>query len=173
MARRIVSAIAVEEWKLSEPPRRMTALPARRQSAPASAVTLGREFVNDADDAQRDAHSGDVEPVGPGPGREHGADGIGQRSHLLEPARHRLDTRAIEAEAVEHGGREIGGGGEIAGVGGEERGGIGAERGSGVAQRVGLARRLGAGEERGGGTRPGAQRAHVCGEVGHRSGREK
>ncbi len=34
--------IAVEEWKLSDPPRRITALPALRHSAPASAVTLGR-----------------------------------------------------------------------------------------------------------------------------------
>ena len=34
--------IAVLEWKLSEPPRRITALPDLRQSAPASAVTLGR-----------------------------------------------------------------------------------------------------------------------------------
>ena len=40
--RRRQAWIAREEWKLSEPPRRITALPAFRQSAPASAVTLGR-----------------------------------------------------------------------------------------------------------------------------------
>ena len=34
--------IAVEDRKLSDPPRRMTAFPALRQSAPASAVTFGR-----------------------------------------------------------------------------------------------------------------------------------
>ena len=34
--------IARAERKLSEPPRRITALPALRHSAPASAVTLGR-----------------------------------------------------------------------------------------------------------------------------------
>ena len=34
--------MAREEWKLSEPPRKITALPALRQSAPASAVTFGR-----------------------------------------------------------------------------------------------------------------------------------
>ena len=34
--------IRPDERKLSEPPRRMTALPAFRQSAPASAVTPGR-----------------------------------------------------------------------------------------------------------------------------------
>ena len=34
--------IAREEWTESEPPRRTTALPALRQSAPASAVTFGR-----------------------------------------------------------------------------------------------------------------------------------
>src|SRR5690606_29896642 len=37
------STMAREEWKLSEPPRRMTALPDLMQSAPASAVTLGRD----------------------------------------------------------------------------------------------------------------------------------
>ncbi len=34
--------IARLEWWLSEPPRRIAALPALRHSAPASAVTLGR-----------------------------------------------------------------------------------------------------------------------------------
>ena len=38
----IASAMASEVRKLSEPARRMAALPALRQSAPASAVTLGR-----------------------------------------------------------------------------------------------------------------------------------
>ena len=33
---------AAEEWKLSDPPRRITAFPAFTQSAPASTVTLGR-----------------------------------------------------------------------------------------------------------------------------------
>jgi hypothetical protein len=36
------SRIAPEEWKLSEPPRRIAALPDLRHNAPASAVTLGR-----------------------------------------------------------------------------------------------------------------------------------
>ena len=36
------SRMAPEEVKLSEPPRRMAALPDLRQSPPASAVTLGR-----------------------------------------------------------------------------------------------------------------------------------
>ena len=34
--------IAADEWKLSEPPRSIAALPLLRHSAPASAVTLGR-----------------------------------------------------------------------------------------------------------------------------------
>ncbi len=34
--------MAPEEWKLSDPPRRIAALPALRQSPPASAVTFGR-----------------------------------------------------------------------------------------------------------------------------------
>ena len=37
------SAIARFEWIASEPPRRMTALPALRQRPPASAVTFGRD----------------------------------------------------------------------------------------------------------------------------------
>ena len=37
------SMMAPEEWKLSEPPRRMTALPAFKHRPPASAVTLGRD----------------------------------------------------------------------------------------------------------------------------------
>ena len=53
--------------RLSEPPRRITALPALRQSAPASAVTLGRLSIDDADDAERRAHALDVQPVGPRP----------------------------------------------------------------------------------------------------------
>ena len=39
---RIASATAVFEWMASFPPRKMTALPAFKQSAAASAVTLGR-----------------------------------------------------------------------------------------------------------------------------------
>ena len=39
----------------SDPPRRMAALPDFRHSAAASAVTFGRAFVDDADDAQRHA----------------------------------------------------------------------------------------------------------------------
>ena len=41
-ARRSSSTMAREEWKLSEPPRSTTTLPDLMQSAPASAVTLGR-----------------------------------------------------------------------------------------------------------------------------------
>ena len=42
-AARSAAAMAREECQLSEPPRRITALPDMRQSAPASAVTLGRD----------------------------------------------------------------------------------------------------------------------------------
>ncbi len=38
----MASAIARLEWIASEPPRRMTALPALRHSAAASEVTFGR-----------------------------------------------------------------------------------------------------------------------------------
>ena len=159
------AAIAPEEWKLSEPPRRIAALPARRHSAARVGGDVGARLVDDADDAQRHAHARDVEPVGPGPARELGADGIGQIGHLLEPPRHRLDARRVEQQPVEHGGRERPlpprhrahwrRGSRL----------VGADRGRRAAQRRGLARRLGARQGRRRDARARAQRAHLAREV--------
>ncbi len=55
-----------ERW-LSEPPRRIAALPALRHSAAASAVTFGPALVDDADDAERHAHALDGHAVRPRP----------------------------------------------------------------------------------------------------------
>ena len=68
--------IARDEKKLSEPPRRIAALPALRHSAPASAVTFGPRLVDHADHAERHPHARDVEAVRPPPARELRADRI-------------------------------------------------------------------------------------------------
>ncbi len=51
--------MAREEWKLSEPPRRIAALPARRHKPAGVGGHVGARFVDDADDAQRHAHARD------------------------------------------------------------------------------------------------------------------
>ena len=61
-----------------EPPRRITALPDLRQSAPASAVTLGRLSKITPMTPERRADALDVEAVGPVPFGDDGADRIGQ-----------------------------------------------------------------------------------------------
>ena len=84
------------ERKLSEPPRRIAALPAFRHSAPASAVTFGPALVDDADDAERHAHALDGHAVRPRPAFGHGADRVLERGApprcrppWPRPARHR------------------------------------------------------------------------------------
>ncbi len=93
--------IARADWKLSEPPRRIAALPALRQSAPASAVTFGRELVDDPDHAQGHPHAGDVEAVRALPARHLEADRIGERGHRLEAGRHGLDAPGIKRQPIE------------------------------------------------------------------------
>ncbi len=65
------------ERKLSEPPRRITALPDFRHSTPASAATLGRLSKITPIDAERHAHALDGHAVRPLPALGDGADGIG------------------------------------------------------------------------------------------------
>ena len=91
------------ECTLSEPPRRMAALPDFRHKRTGIAGHVGPALVDDADDAERHAHARDVEAVGPRPLRDDGADGIGQRGDFLDSACHRLDAISIEREAIEHG----------------------------------------------------------------------
>ena len=95
--------MARDEWVLSEPPRRITALPALRQSAPASAVTFGPALEDHADDAERRAHALDMEAVGPVPFGHHRADRIGQRGDLAQPVDHRGDALVGELQPVEEG----------------------------------------------------------------------
>ena len=71
--------------------------------AQAQAAGIGGDvrprFVDDADDADRNAHARDVEPVGARPAREFGADRIGQRRHRFEPGGHLFDPLARRAAA--------------------------------------------------------------------------
>ena len=90
------------ECTLSEPPRRMAALPDFRHSDARVAGHVGPALVNDADDAERHAHARDVEAIGPGPLRDRGADRIGQRGYFLDSSRHALDAILVEREAIEH-----------------------------------------------------------------------
>ena len=107
---------------------------------PASAVTFGRDFVDDADDAERHAHARDVEAVGPRPARQLGADRIGQARRRLEPCGHRLDALARRAAAgrASRADRPCAArAGHVLGVGGEDRGRGRAHGGRGIAQRRG------------------------------------
>ncbi len=88
------------ERKLSEPPRRITALPDFRQRTPASAVTLGRLSKITRDHAQRYAHAFDGHAVGALPAFGDDADWIGNVAH---------DANAVGDTADAGGGRRPGG----------------------------------------------------------------
>ena len=94
------------ECTLSEPPRRMAALPDFRHKRAGVAGHVRPALVDDADDAERHAHARDVEAIGPRPLRDGGADGIRQRGDVFDAARHAVDARVIEREAIEHGARQ-------------------------------------------------------------------
>ena len=100
-ARPSVSALQMtsEVRKLSEPLRRITALPDLRQSAPASAVTFGRDFIDDADHAERHAHARNLQAVRPRPRRRHLPDRIGERRDVAQAFRHRRDARSFEHQS--------------------------------------------------------------------------
>ena len=68
-ASRSIAAMARLEWSASLPPRRMQALPLLRHSPAASAVTLGRDLVDDADHADGHAALLDPQAVGAVVGR--------------------------------------------------------------------------------------------------------
>ena len=80
--------IARDEWRLSEPPRRIAALPAFRQSAPASAVTFGPALEDHPDHPERRAHPADVQAGRPVPFREHLPDRIGLRGDGAQAVDH-------------------------------------------------------------------------------------
>ena len=97
--RRNAAAIAREVRRLSEPPRRIAALPALTHSAPASAVTLGRLSKMTPMTPSGVATRSNVEAVRPGPLGEPAPDGIGQRGDVLDGPRHGLQARRRRAPA--------------------------------------------------------------------------
>ena len=79
----------------SEPPRKRTALPLLMHSAAASMVTFGRDLVDHADDAERNAHLAHQEPVGPAGHAGDRAHRIVRRGDLFDRPRHGLDARSV------------------------------------------------------------------------------
>ena len=104
----------------------------------AQRCSVGRDvragFVNDADDAERDAHLADLDA-----GRlelefAHFTDRIGQRGDLLDAFGHAVDTFFGQRQAIEHGGFQPGGagGGQVFLVGGDQRSLLAADGGGNV-----------------------------------------
>ncbi len=63
-------------------------------------------LVDDADDAERRRHALDDEAVGASEGRQHAADRVRQRRHLLQAARDRFDAGVVQREPVKKGARQ-------------------------------------------------------------------
>ncbi len=85
------------ERKLSEPPRRITALPALSAQRAGVGGDVGPALVDDGDDAERRAHALDAQAVGPVPGGGHLADRVGRACHRVDarrPWRRRASRRA-------------------------------------------------------------------------------
>ena len=111
------------EWKLSEPPRRMAALPALRQSAPASAVTAGRLSNTMPMTPSGTATRSMIEAVGPlETGQHRDRRDRASRRDGLEPRGDPRDAAGIECEPVDVGRRRpaCGGLGDVAAVRGED-----------------------------------------------------
>ena len=109
-------------------------------------------FEDHAHHADRLGDAAHHQPVGPGPFREDAAHRVGQCRDLLQPARHRLDPRGGQGEAVAEGGREPRRGFEIRGIGGEDSIGARAQRRRGGPQGGILHRGRSARDRAGGGT---------------------
>ena len=111
-----------QERKLSEPPRRITALPALRHSAPASAVTFGRLSKITPMTPSGVRTRSMFRPLGRsqlGDRRRPDRRGCGD----FDAVGHRLDARLRQRQPVEEGGRGTSGAGisDIVGIGGENR----------------------------------------------------
>ena len=90
---------------LSEPPRRITALPDFRQSAPASAVTLGRLSKITPMTPSGVRTRAMTQAVGPRPFGHHAADRIGQVGDGAQPVDDAVDALVGEQQPVEEGRR--------------------------------------------------------------------
>ena len=89
---------------LSDPPRRITALPDLRHSAAGVGADIGAAFVDHADHADRRGDALDAQPVRPRPVGQHAIQRIGQRGHVLQSLGHRFDPRLGQCQPVAEGG---------------------------------------------------------------------
>ena len=84
---------------------------------------VGAAFVDDPDQADRDAHARQLEPARSGAAVDHLADRIGQRGDRFDRRGDALEPAVVEPEPVEHRPRQAVrlARGEVAGVGFEDR----------------------------------------------------
>ena len=164
---RSASAMMPQLRKLSEPPRRIAALPALRQSAPASAVTLGRLSkitpITPSGVATRSKSS----PFGVVQWASTRPTGSAQARHRLDTVGHRRNARLVEHEAVEEGRRLAGGARlrDVLRIGGEDARRGAAEFGRHGAQGAVLLRGGGKRQSAGGRTGRAPQLAHRPGDL--------
>ena len=120
-------------------------------------------FVNNADDAERDAHLADLDAGRAVLDVAHLADRIGQRGDLFDAFGHVVDAFVGQRQAVQHGGFQAGGtgGGEVFGIGGEQRSLFAANGGGDVAQGGVLLGSRRSGQPARGGPRLAADGLHV------------
>ena len=90
---------------------------------------VGSGLVDDADDAERDAHLADEQAVGARPAGDFASDGVAQADERADGVDDAVEARVGQVQAVEHGVGEAGvaPGGHVAGVGGEDAGAVGVE----------------------------------------------
>ena len=153
--------------KLSEPPRRIAALPALRQSAPASAVTLGRLSKITPMTPSGVATRSKSSPFGVVQWASTRPTGSARPATASTPSAMAVDARLVEDEAVEEGRRLAGGARlrDVLRVGGEDARRGAAERGRHGAQGAVLLRGGGERQSAGGGTGRAAQLAHRPGDL--------
>ncbi len=115
----------------------MAALPDFRHRRGRVGGDVRAGFVDDADDAERDAHLADLDAGRAVLDVGHLADRVGQRGDLLDAFGHAVDALLGQRQAVEQGGFEAGGagGGQVFLVGGDQRGLLTADGGGDVQQR--------------------------------------
>ncbi len=156
--------MARQERKLSEPPRRITALPDFKHSTPASAATLGRLSKMTAMTPSGTRTRSMVMPFGRCQLSVTVPIGSAMPRTIGNTIRHRVDARWCQRQAVDEGRRRAAGAhlGDILGIGGENGRRVGADRALHRLQRPVLLLRRG-------------KRQHPCGsacagsEFGHQS----
>ena len=131
---------------------------------------VGPALVDDAQDADGGADTGDVQTVGGGPAGHLGADRIGLGGDGLDGDGHALDAGGGQGQAVDQGFGQARGAGvsDVAGVGGQDLGLGGAKTGGDARQGLGAGRRRRSAQGVGGGAGAAAHVQHQSGYVGHR-----